>query len=60
MYKTFVRPVLTGASETWVLSKADERWLGLSKSRVLEQGRIRILGGRDITMNSIGYLMSQI
>jgi hypothetical protein len=29
MYKTLVRPVLTHASQTWVLSKADERSLGL-------------------------------
>jgi hypothetical protein len=30
MYKTLVRPVLTYASETWVLSRADGRSLGLS------------------------------
>jgi hypothetical protein len=35
MYKTFVRPVLTHTSETWVLSKADERSLELFERRVL-------------------------
>jgi hypothetical protein len=35
MYKTLVRTVLTYASQTWVLSKADERSLGLFERRVL-------------------------
>jgi hypothetical protein len=35
MYKTPVRPVLTNASETWVVSKADERSLGLPERRIL-------------------------
>jgi hypothetical protein len=36
MYKTHVRPVLlTYASETWVLSKAGKRSLGLFERRVL-------------------------
>jgi hypothetical protein len=35
MYETLVRPILTYASETWVLSKADERSFGLFERRVL-------------------------
>jgi hypothetical protein len=35
MYKTLVRPVLTYGSETRVLSRADERSLGLFERRVL-------------------------
>jgi hypothetical protein len=46
MYKAY-------ASETWVLSKADERLF-------LEQCRVGVHEGRDITMNRISYLMSQI
>jgi hypothetical protein len=36
MYRTLVRPVLTYASETWVLAKADERSLGVLESGVLK------------------------
>jgi hypothetical protein len=65
MYKTLVRPVLTYASETRVLSKADERSLRLFEKKKFsdafsEQCRIRVHGGRAITMNCISYLMSQI
>jgi hypothetical protein len=35
MYRTLMRPVLRYASETWVLSKADERSLGLFERRIL-------------------------
>jgi hypothetical protein len=35
MYKVFIRPVLTYASETWTLSKTNERCLGLFEGRVL-------------------------
>jgi hypothetical protein len=35
MSKTLVRPVLTHACETWVLSKADERSFGLFEKRVI-------------------------
>jgi hypothetical protein len=35
VYKTLLRPVLTYAFESWVLSKADERSLGLFQRRVL-------------------------
>jgi hypothetical protein len=51
------------ASETWKLSKADERSLRLFEEfsdAFLEQCRTRVHGGRDITMNYISYLLSQI
>jgi hypothetical protein len=35
MYKVLIRPVLTYASETWTLSKINERRLGLFERRVL-------------------------
>jgi hypothetical protein len=35
MYKVIIRPVLTYASETWTLSKTNERGLGLFERRVL-------------------------
>jgi hypothetical protein len=35
MYKTLLRLVLTYASENWVLSKTDEKSLGLLERRVL-------------------------
>jgi hypothetical protein len=35
MYKVLIRPVLTYASETWTLSKTNERWLGLFERMVL-------------------------
>jgi hypothetical protein len=34
-HKTLVRPVFTHASETWVLSNADERSFGLFERRVI-------------------------
>jgi hypothetical protein len=36
MYKVLVRPVLTCASETWTLSKTDERLLSVFKRRILK------------------------
>jgi hypothetical protein len=35
MYKVLVRPVLTYASETWTLSKTDERLLNVFERRIL-------------------------
>jgi hypothetical protein len=35
MYKVLIRPVLTYASETWTLSKANERQLSLFERKVL-------------------------
>jgi hypothetical protein len=35
MYKVLIRPVLTYASETWTVSKFNERWLSLFKRKVL-------------------------
>jgi hypothetical protein len=35
MYKILIRPVLTYASQTWTLSKTNERRLGLFERRVL-------------------------
>jgi hypothetical protein len=65
MYKkTLVRTVLTYPSETWVLSKADGRVLRLFEEEFshafLEQCRITRHERRDMTMNPISYLMSQI
>jgi hypothetical protein len=35
MYKVLIRPVLTYASETWILSKANERRVSLFERKVL-------------------------
>jgi len=35
MYKVLIRPILTYASETWTLSKANERQLRLFERKVL-------------------------
>jgi len=35
MYKVLIRPVLTYASETWTLSKTNERWLSLFERKAL-------------------------
>ena len=35
MYKVLIRPVLTYASETWTLSKTNERRLSLFERKVL-------------------------
>jgi hypothetical protein len=35
MYKVLIRPVITYASETWTLSKTNERWLGLFGRKLL-------------------------
>jgi len=35
MYKVLIRPVLTYVSETWTLSKTNERWLSLFERKVL-------------------------
>jgi hypothetical protein len=35
VYKVLVRPVATRASETWTLTKADERELGLFERKIL-------------------------
>jgi len=35
MYKVFIRPVLTYASETWTVSKISEQWLSLLERKVL-------------------------
>jgi hypothetical protein len=64
MYKILVRPVLTFASETWTLSKTDERLLSLFERRVLRCifGAVwdAVCGGIDVTMNYMNYLMSQV
>jgi hypothetical protein len=36
MYKVLIRPVLTYASETWTLSKTNERRLSLAERKVLQ------------------------
>jgi hypothetical protein len=35
MYKVLVRPVLSYASETWPLSRLDERLLSIFETRIL-------------------------
>jgi len=37
IYKVLIRPVLTYASETWTVSKANERWLNLFGRKVLRR-----------------------
>jgi hypothetical protein len=37
MYKVLIRPVLTYATETWTLSKINERRLGLIETRVVRR-----------------------
>jgi hypothetical protein len=64
MYKALIRPVLTYASETWTLSKANERWLGLFERKVLdaflERNKRNEDGGKVIIMNYMIYLTIQI
>jgi len=63
MYKVLIKPVLTYASETWTLSKTNERQLSLLKERCfdvfLEQNKRTGHGKKDTTMNYTKYLMSQ-
>jgi hypothetical protein len=35
LYKTLIRPVLTSASETWVLTKSDEKTLAVFERKIL-------------------------
>jgi hypothetical protein len=44
------------ASETWTLTKADERALGLLERTVLDEGKWR----RRYNLNYVNYMMSQI
>jgi hypothetical protein len=37
IYKTLIKPVLMFGAETWVLSKADELWLGVLDSKILRR-----------------------
>ena len=37
LYKTLIRSVLTYASETWILTKDDERRLGVFERRILRR-----------------------
>ena len=37
LYKTLIRPVLTYASETWVLSKTNERQLAVFERKILRK-----------------------
>ena len=63
MYKVLNRPVLTYTSETWTLSKTNERRLSLFERKVLrctfERKKRKGHGGKDTTMNYMKYLMSQ-
>ena len=64
MYKVLIRPVLTYASETWILSKTNERQPGLSREGYFgvssEQSRRMGHGEKDTTMNYMNCLMTQI
>jgi hypothetical protein len=64
LYKVLIRPLTTYASETWTLTKADERALGLSERKILRSifGAVQDKGQwrRDIILNKKNYMMSQI
>jgi hypothetical protein len=64
LYKVLIRPVATYASETWTLSKADERALGLFERKILRSifGAVQDKGQwrRRCNLNDINYTMSQI
>jgi hypothetical protein len=55
-----VRPVLTHASETWALSKADEKLLIIFARRIFRCifGAGQVCGGKDTTVNYVSCLMS--
>jgi hypothetical protein len=61
VHKELVRLVITYASETWTLSKTDEKLLGVFKEEYsdsfLEQCRRMECGGKDTTMNYMSCLM---
>ena len=63
MYKVLIRSVLTYASETWNLSKTNERRLSVFVRKVLRSifGAKQENGtwGKDTAMNCMKYLMSQ-
>jgi hypothetical protein len=63
VYKVLIRPVLTYASETWTLSKTNERRLSLFERKCLdvflERNKRMEHGGKDAAMNYMKYLMSQ-
>ena len=62
MYKVLIRPILTYASETWTLSKTNERRLSLKErcfDVFLERHKRTGHGEKDTTMNYVKYLMSQ-
>jgi hypothetical protein len=57
-----IRPVLTFASETWILSKINERKLSLKErcfNAFLERNKRMEHDEKDTTMNYIKYLMNQ-
>ena len=60
MYKILIRPVLTYASETWTLSKINERRLSLFERRCfdvfLERNKRTGHRGKDTTMNYMKHL----
>jgi hypothetical protein len=62
MYKVLIRPVLTYASETWTVSKANERQLNLFERKVLRcifgaKQEKEMWRKKDIIMNYTKYLM---
>ena len=63
MYKVLIRPVRTFASETWNLSKTNERRLSVFERKVfdvfLERNRGTGRGGKDTVMNYMKYLVSK-
>jgi hypothetical protein len=62
LYKVPARPAATYASETWTLTKADGRALGLFERNILrsilELCGIKGNGEGDIILNYINYMMS--
>ena len=65
MYKVLIRPVLTDASETWTLSKTNERQPSLFERNVLrcnvflERSKKKEYGENDIIMNYMKNLINQ-
>jgi hypothetical protein len=61
-YKVLVRPVVTYESETWTLTKADERSLGIFERKILRCifGAVQENGQwRRYKLNYINYMISQ-
>jgi len=63
IYKVLIRPVLTYASETWILSKINERQLSLKErcfDVFLERNKRMEHNKKDTAMNYMKHLTNQI